>query len=137
MLHPGHCVGDVSSATRSYNCFAWAAQDNTRCWVPDPWFQYYWPDNVPRTPSIPAFLLAYGTLGYEKCDNGDLEYKVEKIAIYSLQGVPTHVARQLPNGNWTTKFGGFEDVEHINLDCLTGPKYGETLDFMKRLRASE
>jgi hypothetical protein len=46
----------------------------------------------------------------------------------------THAARQLENGNWTTKFGDFEDVEHIDLICLEGPRYGRSIVLMRRLR---
>lgn len=135
LLRPNNCVGDVSDATIAYNCFAWAASDNTQRWDPDPWFQYYWPDNVPREYTIPAFQQAYGVLGYEQCDNGNLEQGFEKIAIYSLQGAPTHAARQLENGYWATKFGSLEDITHIDLTCLNGPLYGTARYFMKRVRS--
>jgi hypothetical protein len=97
-------------------------------------FQYYWPDSAPREYTIPAFLSAYGCLNYETCDNGDLEDGMEKIAIYASQGQPAHMARQLENGHWTTKFGNLEDVEHIDLECLSGPGYGDVQVYMKRAR---
>jgi hypothetical protein len=89
---------------------------------------------VPRENTIDAFKLAFGGLGYQVCDNGDLENGVEKIALYCLHGQPTHAARQLENGNWTTKFGDFEDVEHSDLGCLIGPGYGDVQVYMKRKR---
>jgi hypothetical protein len=60
---------------------------------------------------------------------------VEKIAIYADGGTLTHAARQMENGNWATKFGDFEDVEHVTLDCLKGPLYGKVEAYMKRNRA--
>jgi len=133
-LRPEHCVGDLSDATRKYNCFAWAASVDTDRWDPDPFFQYFWPDSVPRDDTRDAFVLAFGSLGYQVCGNGDLEVGVEKIALYCLNGKPVHAARQLENGHWTTKFGDFEDVEHIDLECLFGPEYGDKLVYMKRAR---
>jgi hypothetical protein len=133
-LLPEHCVGNFSRATTNYNCFAWAALVDTERWEPDPFLQYYWPDSVPREYTVDAFLLAFGSLGYQVCNDGNLETGVEKIALYCLYGLPTHAARQLENGNWTTKFGNLEDVEHSDLDCLTGPGYGDVQVYMKRRR---
>jgi hypothetical protein len=134
-LHPAHCVGGFSNISRQYNCFAWAASESSRRWEPDQWFLYYWPDGVPREYTTDAFIAAFQTVGYQVCNSGDLEDNTEKIAIYTNQfGRPTHAARQLENGNWTTKFGHLEDVEHINLVCLCGPAYGNVQVFMKRAR---
>jgi hypothetical protein len=127
-------VGAVSAATRSYNCFAWASASNLERWEPDPFFQYYWPDGVPRVQTLDAYTEAYITVGFEVCADASLEEGVEKICIYTLHGEPTHAARQLENGNWTTKFGDFEDVEHIDLACIQGPVYGITNRYMKRDR---
>jgi len=133
-LQPSHCVGNVSVATRSYNCFAWATRTTPERWDPDPFFQYYWPDGVPREHTLDAFTEAYATAGFEICTDASLEAGVEKICIYPLLGEPVHVARQLENGNRTTKFGDFEDVEHVDLACLNGPLYGIADRYMKRAR---
>jgi hypothetical protein len=97
--------------------------------------QYYWPDNVPREYTTAAFTEAYRSVGFEVCGDGSPEPGFEKIAIYANSGDPTHAARQLDNGNWTTKFGDFEDVEHIDLSCLEGPCYGRVAAFMRRPKA--
>ena len=52
--------------------------------------------------------------------------------IYVLNAVPTHAARQLPDGKWTSKLGPFEDIKHSTLVCLKGPLYGEPDTYMKR-----
>jgi hypothetical protein len=53
-----------------------------------------------------AFIQAYKSLGYELCDNSELEAGFEKIAIYATSdGEPTHAARQLSVGLWTSKLG--------------------------------
>jgi hypothetical protein len=134
LLQPVHCIGSFSAATRNYNCFAWAATENHQRWDPDPWGQYYWPPNIPRVLSLPAVIAAYKTVGYEECSDGTFEHGVEKIAIYTRFGIPKHAARQLENGNWTTKFGDLEDIEHVDLDCISGPQYGQVEKYMKRVR---
>lgn len=96
-----------------YNCIAWAADDTTRWWWPGPEEISYWPPNVSRIETLEAFVEAFATLGYKPCDNDLLEPEFEKIAIFvDSKGEPTHAARQLPNGKWTSKLGRLEDVEH-------------------------
>jgi hypothetical protein len=133
-LHPRRCMGDVSPATEDYNCFAWAAVVNDARWEPDPNGDFYWPDDVPREYTLAAFIEAYRTIGFELCHDGSNEIGFEKIAIYTDLGEPTHAARQLENGTWTTKFGHCEDIVHIGVDCLEGPLYGNLAVYMKRGR---
>ena len=72
----------TSSATRRYNCIAWAAGEDFRNWWPDSFDVGYWPPGVPRQVTIQAFIRAYGALGYRPCIDGALEPGVEKIALY-------------------------------------------------------
>ena len=65
---------------------------------------------------VELFLAA----GYELCGDGSLEDRYEKIAIYAKDGEPTHAARQLGDGRWTSKLGKYEDIEHDSLDALYG-----------------
>ena len=54
--------------------------------------------------TIAAFLAVITRLGYESCDNEALEQGVEKVALFATpDGEPTHAARQLVNGRWTSK----------------------------------
>lgn len=133
-LKPRSCLGQVSPATPQYNCFAWAASVTSRWWQPDPFGQFFWPPGVPCVCDLASFRAAYGTLGYEVCGDGQHEKGFEKIAIYTLDGLPSHAARQLPGGIWTTKFGPFEDVLHTDPDCLNGPLYGRVALYMRRPR---
>ncbi len=125
----------TSPDSPDYNCVGWAAQDDQRWWWPDADDIHYWPPNVPRELTLEAFQQAYQTLGYEVCQDETLEEKFQKIAIYTdYDNIPTHVARLLPNGKWTSKLGQDEDIEHNNLQGLTGqPGYGEVACIMKRL----
>lgn len=88
--------------------------------------------NALRTESLEAFEQAYAELGYEVCENGVFENNFEKVALYADKfGSPTHAARQLLNGRWTSKCGQLEDIEH-ELNALTGQSYGNVSRYMKR-----
>jgi hypothetical protein len=123
----------TSPATPNYNCIAWAAEDETAWWWPDLFGDYYWPPQVPRAETLAAFIEAYATLGYQLCLDSDTEQDFEKIVIYvNVQGIPTHAARQLPTGNWTSKLGQLEDIQHSTLDGLCGDLYGQVGATLKR-----
>jgi len=84
-----------------------------------------------------AFAMTYGTLGYVVCQDGTLEDGYEKIVIYakgSSSLEPTHAARQLANGRWTSKLGQLEDIEHDSPVVVEGPSYGKAVLYMKRKR---
>ena len=128
---------ETSPVDHFYNCAAHAADDNDKPWWPSLARGYYWPPDVPRTANLASFEAAYATKGYERCENPDLEEEVEKIAVYALDGVPKHVARQLASGRWTSKLGDLKDIDHATLDDLAGPGYGHPVLFMRRPRAQE
>jgi hypothetical protein len=121
-----------------YNCVAWAAGELEvrRKWWPAPSPFYYWPVE-PREESVRGFIRAFAQLGYAVCDTDDLEPGVEKLAIYADgTGTPTHMARQLTSGYWTSKLGELEDIEHSTLDQLGGSDYGRAVQFLKRKRTT-
>jgi hypothetical protein len=124
----------TSPDTIDYNCVDRAAEDDETWWWPDIQNQFYWPLSIFREETIEAFQQAFETLGYEVCQGDALEEGFQKIAIYTNSNkVPTHVARQLPTGKWTSKLGSLEDIEHNNLQGLTGnPGYGEVGCIMKK-----
>lgn len=122
---------ETSPRDRQYNCIAWAAGDNGAWWEPDPMGQYFWPFGIPRRQTISAYIQAFESRGYVTCQNGSLEAGFEKVAIYALNNVPQHAARQLPNGLWTSKCGQNIDMDHT-LDALEGPYYGRPVRFLKR-----
>jgi hypothetical protein len=127
----------TSPDTIDYNCLAWAAETDEAWWWPDPMGQEYWPDGVPREETLSAFTAAFRTIGDEICDDTSLESGFQKIAIYvDSQNAPRHVARQLPNGEWTSKIGQYEDIQHRRFAVLTGdaPAYGQVVQVMKRDR---
>lgn len=80
-----------------------------------------------------GFVSAFRTLGYEPCDNGNLEDGFEKVAIYELDAEVTHMARQLPSGRWTSKIGRLEDIEHASPINLEGSEYGTVAQYLRRV----
>lgn len=123
----------TSPETRKYNCIAWAAEDTERWWWPDPLNTDFWPPKIPRTEDIKAFIEAFKLLGYAICNNHKYENGFEKIAIYAhSDGTPTHAAKQLESGNWTSKLGPQEDIEHTNPDVIASTVYGSVVVIMKR-----
>jgi hypothetical protein len=123
----------TSLRSQVYNCIAWAAGITDAWWWPSgdhP--SIYWPEGTPREETLPAFRSAFATRGYTECENGTLEPGQEKIAFYAdSTGCPTHAARQLPHGRWTSKLGEWEDIEH-ELTQLEGEVYGFVAGYMKR-----
>lgn len=126
----------TSPADRARNCVAWAAGIANFWWWPigDP-RGTHWPVNAPRVVTLAAFQDAFETLGYTDCQGDAFETGFEKIAIFAdASGIPTHVAKQLPNQRWTSKLGRAEDIEH-ELRDLEGEVYGTVVRLMKRTSA--
>lgn len=115
----------------NYNCIAWAASDNTRWYEPDPYGYYYWPREVARDYTIEAYINLYEFLGYKRCQNGDLEAGYTKVAVFAHDALPTHAARQLENGNWTSKLGKNIDVEH-SIFSLENGVYGQVVQYLRK-----
>ena len=123
----------TSPATEDYNCVAWAAKENDRWWWPDPMGIGYWPQNAPREVTLDAFLTAFAIVGFEICSGDLLEPGFEKIAIYvDARGAPTHVARQLSSGQWTSKLGKSVDIEHAFDSLDNSNLYGSAACILRR-----
>lgn len=54
------------------------------------------------------------------------------MALYGSGFMYTHAARQLPSGQWTSKLGKSEDIQHESAEDVSGGVYGEVVEFMKR-----
>ena len=125
-----HGYSRTSKPTRNYNCIAWAAGEDHQWWEPDPLNLAYWPPTVPRQYTMKAYILAYASLGYERCKDGTPEAGYEKVALYSIHGQPKHAARQFGD-KWTSKLGPLDDITHT-LEGLIGTEYGAPGVFMRR-----
>jgi hypothetical protein len=119
----------------AYNCIAHAAGRADAPWWPveEGTAGVFWPEGAPREETMAAFVAAYRGEGYEPCPGPDREEGFEKIALYAdAAGTPTHAARQLPSGAWTSKLGDWEDIEHQGLEALAGSTYGRPVQFLRR-----
>jgi hypothetical protein len=106
----------TSPKTPLYNCIAFAAGETHGWWWP---LMAYWPESVPREETLDAFIAAFVTIGYSPCADSMIESGFEKVAIYVDEtGTPTHMARQLSSGAWTSKCGRLEDIEHDKLEVV-------------------
>lgn len=117
----------------AYNCIAWAASNTTRWWWPLSLGGYYWPPSVPMAVTLDSFIKAFEEQGYSVCETAELEAGYEKIAIYAdSNSIPTHAARQVPSGSWTSKLGSMSDIEHGTLEGLEGSAYGSARLILRR-----
>jgi hypothetical protein len=131
LVHDGYSI--TSPDTTEYNCIAWATGDTEAWWWPDIQNTYYWPPDVPRSETVASFEMAFRMFGYSLCDHAGHEPGFEKIALYlDVNGKPTHAARQLASGKWTSKLGSLEDIEHTTLESLEVPQYGSAELVYKR-----
>lgn len=130
-----------SPETKQYNCIAYAVGDSQRWWQPLRLDQrrlvppyYYWPKGaVPGDYSLANYIRAYRTLGYTTCAmNSDLEEGFAKVVLFELEGRATHAAKQLENGDWSSKAGGFQDFCHATPDAVAGGEYGKIAVYMRR-----
>ncbi len=116
-----------------YNCIAWAAGETHLWWWPgQDAAKEYWPSGIPRERTRDAFIAVFASLGYTMCEGDGPEAGYEKIALFADADCrPTHAARQLPSGLWSSKLGKAEDIEH-KLHDLEGTLYGSVVLIMKR-----
>jgi hypothetical protein len=139
----GHIAGkfpnlDITAAaitspqTSDYNCIAYAAGDTTKWWWPDAFGVAFWPVGAVRAESLPAFQQAFQLLGYRLTADGAVNPEFEKIAIFHLNGEPTHAARQLKNGIWTSKLGPWHDITHSEHCLSASAEYGDIAFYMER-----
>jgi hypothetical protein len=112
----------TSPVDPGYNCIAWAADNADRWWWP--LYGHYWPPGMPFDLTIDNFARLFEAMGFER------------VAIYAQNGVPTHGAKQLPTGRWSSKLGSSEDVDHESLMLLEGAKYGQVAVILRRLLPS-
>lgn len=127
----------TSKDTEDYNCIAWAAGETDRKWGHPGAPYYFWPDGIPNNQSVDAYKAAYATCGFVECADAVLEAGYVRIAIYAHGNDVQHAARQLSNGEWTSKLGDGWDIEHVDLNGVESAIYGQPVAFMKRLRTEE
>ena len=129
----------TSPVSDKYNCLAWAAGiDNQQVWPTgaeglDPESLITWPPGIRNDETVAAFVAYFERLGYTLCAGPEFEEGCLKIAIFIKDDCPTHASRQLPSQKWTSKMGhDGVDIEHNNLECIAGDRYGTASVFLKR-----
>ena len=118
----------TSPVSLEYNCVAWALEITTQWWSHD----RIWPDSVTRSSYIHALVQVFESFGYAICDNVERESGYDKVALYALDGVWQHAARQLEDGRWTSKLGPFEDIAHPSPEDVAGQLFGNVHCIMRR-----
>jgi hypothetical protein len=118
----------TSAKSVLYNCIGWAMGE-MRNWWP---VYYYWPPGASRAETVEACREAFEQRGFELCDSPSLESGFIKVAIYAQGGELTHAARQLPGGEWTSKLGMLEDIQHETLEALECSEYGKVALIMRK-----
>lgn len=114
----------------TYNCIAYAAGDITDWWSYRP--EYYWPPDVPRSPTIDGLRALFVKRGYKKCNGPKLEPLYDKVALYAEFGAWTHAALQMSSGRWRSKLDVGELIEHQSPGSLVGGRYGRPQVYMRR-----
>lgn len=124
----------TSPPTPNYNCIAWAVGDTEHWWEPIRHIPgYYWPRRAPLAYTLDSYTAALELHGFSVCDDAEPEPGFEKIALYAnADGEPTHAARQLASGQWTSKLGDEDDITHDTANALEGDDYGALARFLKR-----
>ncbi len=124
----------TSPDVETYNCIAWALGDASRHWWPFPGGRYYWPEGLRDDETLDAFVALFASHRFEICEDGRRVSGVEKVALYiDANGAPTHAARQVPSGRWSSKIGvDLEDIEHATPEALEGELYGRVAVFLMR-----
>jgi hypothetical protein len=120
---------ETSPETPEYNCIAWALGRSDLWMWPDGAMS--WPLLCPQEETVDAFRAAFHFYQYEPCADGEPGQGFEKIALYAQGNKPTHAAKQLANGRWSSKLGLNVDIEHA-LDGLEGKRYGKVVMFFRR-----
>ena len=112
----------TGNATGDYNCHAWGLL----CSSDLGWIQ---PDrNTLQIFTITGFDELYGQQGFTIHENSQPnckpEYRQRKVALYCLNGVPRHSAKEIADDDWwESKLGSGIRIIH-KLGHLEGDEYG-------------
>src|SRR5262249_40151901 len=112
----------LAAASPSYNCIGWSLGFNNS-WV--------WPVEAGQTVSLYHFDALYRYYGFTRVNK--LAYRRQpdhdKVVLYAARRAnghitPTHAARQMPDGSWTSKLGSLPLIRHLHPHDVAGPSYG-------------
>ena len=120
----------IDPPSELYNCIAYAAGDTSQWWDHTP--RRYWPSYATRSERIESLIEVFAGLGFDQCHDSQAEEGYQKVVLYEEQGVWTHAALQMPNGQWRSKMGQGPAIEHRSPQSLSGGMYGEPTVVMRR-----
>jgi hypothetical protein len=109
----------LRTSAKTYNCIGWALGTSTD-WV--------WPGT-----SVADFDHLTAAFGYHRIQTLDfrLDMGLKKIVLYGKwvdgKWEPTHMARQMPDGTWTSKLGKLPLIRHLRPSDLNGTSYGKPI----------
>lgn len=117
----------TSPKTDDYNCVAWALASE------DEWIQFQ-DENGEWDIRLTRYIAYFRSNGFVESTNTQPIEGVIRIALYADEKTNefTHIARQLPDGKWTSKLGEWEDITHNSLEVLAGGFYGVPIVLMER-----
>lgn len=125
----------LAPASSTYNCIAWALGKDDR-WV--------WPSGHGRQVNTADFDALFAFHGYKRITslNYDKVAGYDKLVLYAKAnefGVPepTHGARQLTDGSWSSKLGKLPLIRHLHPDDIDGGTYGEAYAVYTREKAKK
>ena len=121
----------TSRETGDYNCIGWAVGDSTKFYWPGPSEFFFWPNEIPRNESLETFQLFFNSLVTKSVPTASWKRAFKKSRFLKKNGLPTHAARQLADGFWTSKLDVLEDVKH-SLGAISGGFYGEIALFLRK-----
>ena len=123
----------TSETDWKYNCIAHAYGNDTNWFWPisNNYPSWFWPPHIPKALHIDSFIKLFEDIGYERCIDGSLEIGFQKVAIFEKDNIPTHAAKQLLGGLWSSKLGQNKDAAHT-IKCIEGSDYGYVSVYMKR-----
>jgi hypothetical protein len=125
----------LGKATPAYNCVAWALGRDDR-WI--------WPAAQGHAAGFDDFDALFRTHGYRRLSalNYDRAAGYDKLVLYAKRNgsgalEPTHSARQLADGSWSSKLGKLPLIRHLHPDDIDGGTYGQAHAVYVRRRATE
>lgn len=113
----------LAPSSSAYNCIAWALGR---------WDRWVWPGPPGQPVSVEDFDALFAPHGYRRI--GSLNYDPvaghDKLVLYCRRNElgepePTHCARQLGDGSWSSKVGKLPLIRHLHPDDIDGGSYGE------------
>ena len=127
----------VGRPTHRYNCIAWAFGDNTRWWWPA--YGAFWPEeclvedenSYSGIDEVKSFEKLFEYIGAEETTNDKPEKGYVKLAVYKGARNYKHMARLLPDGQWTSKMGDCAKVVNRYPEDLAGGVYGNVSKIIK------